>query len=132
MIEFKRYDNMSIMMTFDYLGITLLCQALDDVLAHGITSIEVSFDKSVINLKRSSNIFITGMNIIIGEQTRLSIEDAHLVWSIESEDLDCLRSLLAKCKETGSLQTPELIRVQVPKNKRLDYLYGSMIGSFKT
>jgi hypothetical protein len=61
----------------------------------------------------------------------MAIEDSGLVWTIEDEDLDCLGSLLAKCRENGNLETPELIRVQVPKNKKLDYLYGTMIGSIQ-
>jgi hypothetical protein len=131
MIEFKRDDNMSIYLSFDEQGLVLLCNAIEVLQSRDVSNLDVSFDRSVATMKRSSAIELINMSIARGETTTMAIEDSGLVWTIEDEDLDCLGSLLAKCRENGNLETPELIRVQVPKNKKLDYLYGTMIGSIQ-
>ena len=129
MIEFKRDDSMSIYLSFDEQGLLALNQAITEVANGETTSIDVTSDRSVVTMKRSSSTEVTTMKIVGGELTTLSFEESNLVWVIEGEDLDCLGSSLSKCQQNGSLDTAELIRVQVPKNKKLDYLYGSLIGS---
>lgn len=127
MIDFKRDGGMSICLSFDEQGLLALNQAIAEV-ANGETSLlDVTFDRSVVTMKRSSSTEETKMKVVGGDLTTLNFEETNLVWVIEGEDLDCLDSSLSKCQQNGRLDTAELIRVQVPKNKKLDYLYGVLL-----
>jgi hypothetical protein len=128
MIEFKRDDNMSIHMSFDSKGLSMLVQVFQDALAGEQKSIQVIFDKSVTSMKRGANTASTTMTVERDDATSMTSDDNGIHWRIAPEDLDCLLHMLSKAQTRGALETPELVRVQVPKNKRLDYLYGSMVG----
>lgn len=132
MIELKRDDGMSVFLSFDSEGLELLIQSLGAAMSGTANSLEVVFDRSVITMKRSSRTETMEMVVIGGEMTTFRFHENKLVMSIEGEDLECLSELLSKCQETGSLGTSELIRVQVPKNKKLDYLYGTFLAPERT
>lgn len=127
MIEFRRDDNMSIYMSFDSNGLSTLVKAFQDALAGEKKPIEVIFDKSITSMKRAAITASTTMTVERGDATSMISDDDGIHWRIDREDLDCLLHLLSKAQARGALETPELGRVQVPKNKKLDYLYGSMV-----
>lgn len=90
-------------------------------------SIEVTFDKAILTLKRKSPTLITTLVIKTGVSTRFSMERDEIVLTITDEDRDCMVSRLEQCGAVGAFVPAELIRVQVPKNKNQDYLYADLV-----
>ena len=128
MIQFRREDNMAVCLLFDRAGLTELTDALKRSGGNVTTSsVNVTFDKSVLTLKRKSPNVPTSLIIAPGDITRISQVGEDIVWAITDEDRECLVGRFEQCESDGACIPAELIRVQIPKNKRLDYLCGELI-----
>jgi len=117
---------MSVSLLFDQDGLTILTEAMlcseDDT----ANNVEVSFDKSILTLKKKSPIVETIILIRRGKATSLSLDGENIAWALTDEDRECLVTRFKQCKSDGTFTPAELIRVQVPKNKKLDYVYGKL------
>lgn len=128
MVGFERDGNMSITVSCDDAGLSALIQAVGNARNSTAGTLEVMFDQSVMTLKQTSPTELTTMAVVAGESTGMHSSDHRPVLTLEAEDADCLLALLSSAQEKGAFEPPELVRVQVPKNHRLDCLYGVMVG----
>jgi len=126
-IHLRRDDNMSIYMLCDKHGLKKLIDSMQGVDEVRAESIELDFDKSILTLKRKSPTVLTPMVIRVGDATQISLEGTKIVWTLSDEDRDYIISRFQQCEKDGYFYPAELIRVQVPKNKKLDYLYAELI-----
>lgn len=124
MIQFKREDNMSIKLIFDYEGLEKILESFKKVYKGDISTIYAKLDGSVISLKKS---VVTDTSIqmeyVENGETQLKKEDNQVIWLLEKEDIEIAVERLEQCKIKGYFSPGEFIRVQVPKNKKLDYIY---------
>lgn len=129
MINFRRDDNMSIFLSFDHVGLAELLEGMKNTVSDIPVSIPVTFDKSVTTLKRTSPTETLNLIFNKGDETELFLEADDVVWRVTTEDLECALVRLKQCLSSGAFIPAEFIRVQIPKNNKLDYLFCEMINS---
>lgn len=124
MIQFKREDNMSIKLFFDDKGLEEILESLKKAQKGELAFIDAQFDTSVISLKKET-VFDTTVQMTYAKsrETQLRKQDDQIVWALEKEDIEIAIEQLERCKKKGYFSPGEFIRVQVPENKRLDYIY---------
>lgn len=124
MIQFKREDSMSINLLFDKEGLAQLLESLKNALKGEHSYIVAQFDASILSFKKgttentSIQIEYTGSN-----ETQLYKQNNQIIWRLDKEDTEVAIDRLELCETEGYFSPAEFIRVQVPKNKRLDYIY---------
>ena len=129
MITIKRIDKMSINMEFDKTGLKDLIKAFNDVtIKKPISNIDVVFDLSILTLKkqRFENKTIT-FEYVEDTCTKLVRKESEIRWLIDKEDIENAKELLEISLEKGYFSPAEFIRVQVTKNKNLDYMYCKIV-----
>lgn len=124
MIELRRDDNMSIFLVCDEFGLTELSNAMHASEGATPNSVNATVDMSILTLKRKSPSVEATLVIQRGDSTRLSQGEEGIVWTMTDEDRECVISRLKQCESERTFTPAELIRVQVLKNKHLDYVYG--------
>lgn len=127
MIRLRRDDNMSVCLVCDHNGLARLTDAMRGDNKITESSLEVAFDKSIFTLKRKSPTVFTNLTIKLGDFTRFSLDGDDVVWTITDEDRDCIISRFKQCDTDGAFVPAELIRIQVSKNRNLDYLYAELV-----
>jgi len=114
MIQFKREDNMSIKLIFDYEGLVEILEGLKKIYKGYISTIYAQLDESVISLKKSMMIDTSiQMEYVENEETQLKKEDNQVRWILEKEDIEIAVERLEECKIKGYFSPGEFIRVQV-------------------
>jgi hypothetical protein len=109
-------------------GLDQLINVCKKVLRGGKESISVLMDMSVVTMKETSNEMEVSLTISIGESTLIKKHDEHkqIFWLFTKEELEDAVGRLEQCKAEGYFSPAEFIRVKVPKNRRLDYIYCEM------
>ncbi|HHX17358.1 MAG TPA: hypothetical protein GX727_00690 [Clostridium sp.] len=124
MIQLKREDAMSIKLLFDKEGLSHLLNSFKKVFIGELSIIDVQLDSAVITLKKRS---IENVSIKIeyteSSSTQIYKQNNEIIWSLEQEDIEDAIYLLEQCIVEGYFSPAEFIRVKVPKNKKLDYIY---------
>ncbi len=123
MVQFRREDNMAIWLIFDSVGLGRLLEVLSRALTGGRPFLEANVDMSVITMKRSSKTTATSVWVEISDETQLLKRNDKVLWVLTKEDLGSAIDRLEQCRTAGYFTPAEFIRVQVPKNRRLDYIY---------
>lgn len=124
MIHFKREDSMAINIVFDNLGLIQLLNCLKRVLKGEQVSINTLFDASVISSKKGAVTDVSiGISYDESGETRLCKQGNQILWIFDKEDIEIAIERLEQCKDNDVFSPAEFIRVRVPKNKRLDYIY---------
>lgn len=124
MIQFKREDNMSIKLFFDSEGLIEILESFKNVHNGEVSSIYAQFDESVISLKKGTAIDTSiQIEYVESGETQLKKQNNQVIWTFEKEDIEVAIERLEQCKIDGYFSPAEFIRVQVPKNKKLDYIY---------
>lgn len=82
----------------------------------------IEMEKGVISVKNDKRTIRVVARIEIGDTSVISGDSQGIVWKIEQEDLESAINSLKRCKTDGYCAPPEFMRVQIPKNKRLDWL----------
>jgi hypothetical protein len=128
MIQLKREDAMSIKLLFDKEGLSHLLNSFEKVSIGELSLIDVQLDSSVITLKKSC-IDDISMKIEYTKSgtTQIYQQNNQIIWSLEQEDIEDAIYRLQQCIVQGYFSPAEFIRVQVPKNKKLDYIYCELI-----
>lgn len=127
MLQLRRDDNMSVYLLFDKVGLAELAEALQASEGTTASTVNATVDLSILTLKKKSPTVEATLAIRRGQSTGLSREGEGIVWTITDEDRACVISRFKQCEADGVFTPSELIRVQVPKNKRLDYVYGELV-----
>lgn len=127
MIQLRRSDNMSVFLIFDKDGLTNLIDAMKASESAAASSIQATVDMSVVTLKRKSPTVETTLVIQRGKETQLARAEEAVVWTITDEDRESVISRFEQCAAENVFHPAELISVQVPKNRRLDDLYGEFV-----
>ncbi len=127
MMEFRRDDKMSIYLSFEKGDLETLVDVLKSIQEGGSRQIDAHFDRSIITMKKSSPTENSSLLMCKGDSTELYSDSDSLIWKLADEDIDCLKAIFLRCMNHDYLEVAELIRVQTPKNNRVDYLYGDFI-----
>ncbi len=131
MIKIVRQDKTSIYMTFDKEGNDKLIFAFEAVLNGQSQELDISFDLSVINMKKA-NLQLKSVTIIIDNSIKSSVfynSDNGIIWAIDEEDADYALFAFIDCKENGCFFPAEFIRLQMSKNKNVDDMYCELVDS---
>jgi hypothetical protein len=123
---------MAIRLVFDQVGLTDVLHAFRVVLDGGQAEITAEMETAVIRMKQHGRIVSTSIRVELGETSALSAHDHETIWTVERESLESAIESLEKCQLRGYVSPPEFMRVQVPKNKRLDYVYCELEGHLES
>jgi hypothetical protein len=129
MIQLRREDNMSVFILLDESGLAELTAAMNRHERVEPNNVNVIFDRSILTLKKKSPSIRAELSINSGDFTRISQVGKNICLFITSEDRECIATRLMRCRMEGAFIPAELIRLQIPKNKYLDYLYGEYKAS---
>ena len=131
MIKIVRQDKKSVNMTFDRVGNDKLISAFEAVLNGQSQELDISFDLSVINMKKA-NLQLKSVTIVIDNSIKSSVfynTDNGIIWAIDEEDADYALFAFIDCKENGCFFPAEFIRLQMAKNKNIDDMYCELVDS---
>lgn len=131
MIKIVRQDKTSVYMTFDKEGNDKLISAFEAVLNGQSQELDISFDLSVINMKKA-NLQLKSVTIIIDNSIKSSVfynSDNGIIWAIDEEDADYALFAFVDCKENSCFFPAEFIRLQMVKNKNVDDMYCELVDS---
>lgn len=131
MIKIVRQDKRSVYMTFDRVGNDKLISAFEAVLNGQSQELDISFDLSVINMKKG-NLQLKSVTIVIDNSIKSSVfykSDDGIIWAIDEEDADYALFAFIDCKENGCFFPAEFIRLQMSKNKNVDDMYCELVDS---
>lgn len=130
MIEITRKDSMSIYMYFDENGNKELIKKFKEIKNNDLSyNLSINLDLSVIKMKKHKNIetVITIERDNHIEGSAFLIVDDKVVWKLDEDYIDIGIARFSDCKKVGFFSPPEFIRVDVIKNRNLDYLYCKLI-----
>lgn len=127
MMQMRRGDNRSVYLTANRNGLARLFVVLQVGDRTDRDGPEVSFDMSVVTMKRNSPTVTTTLAITTGETTELSQVGDCIVWTITDEDRQCVIPRFVQCSEVGAFVRAELLHLRILKNRHLDYLYGELV-----
>lgn len=128
MISVIRTGKTSIFIYLDEKGLKEIHKAFVDLYNKRTSAdIRLLFDEAIIKLKKGD---VRDVNLILqyteNGDTKFSNVDNRIVWSIDSEDIECVIGQFENCLERGYFFPLELIRVKISKNNKLDYIYCEM------
>ena len=131
MVRIQRKDRTSINMFFDAEGNEELIASFDITLKTKICQFFADFDLSVVSMKAAS---LKTMTIILKidnniDGSAIYKSDEKIFWVMDDEYAAMGLDLLVDCQKKGVFFPSEFIRVKVPKNKKLDSVYCSLISN---
>lgn len=125
MIKIFRQNNSSIYMLFDNVGNEQLISAFTALNHNEKYMLNVIFDLSVINMKKT-NLKETSLSLKIDNNTNYSLIrkiDDDFIWTMDNDDADYGLEAFKDCKENNGFFPAEFIRIQIQKNKNIDDMY---------
>lgn len=124
MIELKRQET-GISMSVDAGGAAVLADAFREALAGGRARLEVLFDFSVLTMKRAASSQSTHVEVALGDvaEPAFSRSPDGVSWILGHEDLESGIASLQAALNKRAFVPAEFLRVKVPKNKKLDYIF---------
>jgi len=122
---------MSIHIKVDIEGLYELHNAFKKVYTYkSFDDITVIFDRAIINFIKGN---IVEINLRLqykeGGDSEFILQDNHITWYLEDEDVDSAISQLENCIKLGYFYPAEFIRTKVQKNRKLDYIYCELHNS---
>lgn len=124
MIQVKREDSMSIHLLFDNTGLTQILESLKSALKGEQASINGKIDALVISMKKGEMLdSCIEIEYTESGETQLLKQSNQVLWILDKEDIEVAIERLEQCKTDGYFSPAEFIRVQIPKNKKMDYIY---------
>lgn len=118
-------------MTFDAEGNDKLISAFETVLKDQICELKVTFDLSVINMKKT-NLKDVSIILKIDNSIKHSIfykSNETIIWAIDKDDADFGLESFIDCKQNGFFSPAEFIMMQILKNRKLDDMYCELVNS---
>ena len=125
MIKIFRQNSSSIYMLFDNVGNEQLISAFTALNHNETYMLNVIFDLSVINMKKT-NLKETSLILKIDNNTNYSLIrkiDDDFIWTMDNDDADYGLEAFKDCKENNGFFPAEFIRIQIQKNKNIDDMY---------
>ncbi len=118
-------------MTFDAKGYDKLISAFATILKDQICELNVTFDLSVINMKKTN---LKDVSIILKIDNSIKRPlfyrlNETIIWAIDKDDADFGWESFVDCKKNGCFFPAEFIRMQIPKNKNVDDMYCELVNS---
>jgi len=127
MIELDRSDGMSIWLRCDQGGLNQLLETFRSALRGEIPHLDARVDMSTMTLKRKSRVRDASIRLQIGNETQLTRCEDDISWLISREDLESGLGRLERSAVEGFFSPAEFMRIQVRKNRKLDYLYCEIV-----
>jgi hypothetical protein len=123
MIEIHRADDMALNLVLDVDGLKELLAAFRQALHSGRAHVHLRLDPSVISKRgtpsmESVEVVRSSVNV-----PSLAKNEQGIQWSLGSEDLESGMEQLERALALGYFSPAEFLRVQVPKRKKLDWIY---------
>ncbi len=112
-------------MLFDNVGNEQLISAFTALNHNETYMLNVIFDLSVINMKKT-NLKETSLILVIDNNTNYSLIrkiDDDFIWTMDNDDADYGLEAFKDCKENNGFFPAEFIRIQIQKNKNIDDMY---------
>ncbi len=131
MIKIVRQYKTSIHMIFDAEGNDKLISAFETILKDQICELNVTFDISVINMKKT-NLKDVSIILKIDNSINYSVfykSNETIIWIMDEEDAYFGLEAFSDCKQNGCFFPAEFIVMQMPKNKNVDYMYCELVNS---
>ncbi len=127
MVKIDRSDEMSIWLRCQQIGLEQLLKAFRSALKGEVIRLDATIAMSTLTLRRRSRTIEAPLRLQIGSETQLEKQEHGVTWLISREDLESGVERLERSIVDGFFSPAELMRVQVTKNRRLDYLYCEIV-----
>ena len=117
-------------MIFDYAGNEQLISAFTALSHKENYKLNVKFDLSIINMKKTNFKEISLILRIDNNIERSLIQriDDEIIWIMDCDDADYGFDAFHDCNENGSFFPAAFIRIQILKNRNIDDMYCELFG----
>lgn len=124
---------MSIYIEFDKEGCSNLLDMFNEIYKEKEFELRVEFDPSVMKMKKGGTLksLVVLCNKNTEDKSVFTLENNNLIWKMEQDDIELGIEMFTECKQQGYFFPAEFIRIQTPKNKKLDYIYCELVPNHR-